>query len=212
MDLYYFPLSTYSQKVLIALKEKGLSAKLNIINMFNPEEKSAYINDVYPLGKIPLLVREDGWMIPESSIIVEYLDTHFDSGTQLIPADKELSRQTRFYDRVSDLYFNDAITTLLFQARREEADRIPEKIEAATFNLNCTYGYFNDILGKQTWLMGDNFSMADCAAIPALYYAQESAPFDEFENIVRYWQQAQERPSYKEVLEEAQPYLKDFGF
>lgn len=212
MELHYFPLSTYSQKVLIALKEKQISFTPKLVNLFNPDEKTAYRENVFPLGKIPLLVREDGWLFPESSIIIEYLDTNFDTGTQLIPDDKEAARQTRFFDRTSDLYLNDAVTTLLFQGLRPKEEQVQERIEDAKFHLQCTYGYYDQMLASKSWLAGENFSMADCAAIPPLFYAQKVAPFKEHENLTRYWEQALNRTSYKEVLEEAEPFLKDFPF
>ena len=72
MKLYYYPLSTYSQKVLIALYEKQLEFESELVFLFDPEAATSY-KEIYPLGKIPLLVNEED-MVPESSIIVEYLD------------------------------------------------------------------------------------------------------------------------------------------
>ena len=104
MKLYYHPLSSYSRKVLIALAEKQLSVETEEVNLFDPEVKAAFKTDVNPFGKVPVLKLENpDWMIPESSIIIEYLDGHYDSGTRLIPEDKDLARQARFHDRIECL-------------------------------------------------------------------------------------------------------------
>src|SRR5262245_40342691 len=108
MKLYYHPLSTYSQKTVMAFHEKEVSFTPEIINVFDPTAHAAY-RAVNPLGKVPMLVLDDDWKIPESSIIIEYLDTHFSTGTRLIPEDKDLARQTRFRDRMADLYINDSV-------------------------------------------------------------------------------------------------------
>src|SRR5689334_20819066 len=97
MKLYYNPVSPYSQKALTAFYEKNVSFEPEIVNFRDPAAMEAY-RKVNPLGKVPTLVLEDGWKIPESTIIIEYLEDHF-TGKQLIPAEKDAARQTRFHDR-----------------------------------------------------------------------------------------------------------------
>ena len=99
MKLYYHPLSTYSQKVLIALHEKGLEFEPEIVHLMEPDARKRYL-DIYPMGKIPMLMTGDDHMIPESSIIIEYLDGL--GGPRLIPEDAEQARKTRFKDRMFD--------------------------------------------------------------------------------------------------------------
>lgn len=207
MKFYYFPLSTYAQKTLMALYEKQVDFEPVIVDLRDSDQRSEY-RKVYPLGKIPLLVRDDDWLIPESTIIIEYIDTHFDSGQRLIPEDKDKARQVRFMDRMSDLYLNETIATLVFQGWKPEADRDQERIDAAKFRAGVMYDYLNKTLEGKDWLMGE-FSMADCAAAPPLLYAQQVFPFDEHANIVSYWERVQKRPSYRKVLAEAQPYLEE---
>ena len=84
MKLYYYPLSTYCQKVLIALYEKSVDFTPERVSLMDDAERDAY-RKIYPLGKIPLLVLDDGHWVPESSIIVEYLDTHFSRRTEAHP-------------------------------------------------------------------------------------------------------------------------------
>src|SRR5688572_18129698 len=100
MKLYYYPLSRYSQKVLLALYEKQVAFTPIVLYPGNPDER-AELRKLTPLGKVPLLVLDDGWKIPESTIIIEYLDAHA-KGARLIPEDRDLARQTRFHDRIAD--------------------------------------------------------------------------------------------------------------
>lgn len=207
MKLYYNPLSTYSQKVLIALYEKDIPFEGEIVDLMNPEKKEAY-RKVYPLGKIPLLIRDDGWKIPESSIIIEFLDTSSERGPRLLPADPDASRRTRFTDRMYDLYVNDSVTTLLFQSMKPEEQRDAERIEKARFYLETMYTFLDQDLKDRTWAMGEEFSLADCAASAALFYAGYTFPFDRFPAVQAYFGRLQERPAIRRVAEEAAPYVK----
>ncbi len=206
MKLYYYPLSTYCQKVLIALYEKSVGFTPELVSLMNDTERDAY-RKIYPLGKIPLLVLDDGHWVPESSIIVEYLDTHFTDGPKLIPDELDLSRQVRFKDRMYDLYLNDSVATLVFESWKPESERNQELIERSHFRIGVMYDFMEMNLEKQTWTNGETFTMGDCAAAPPLFYAREMAPFEEHPNIAAYWQRLQERPSIRRVLEEAAPYL-----
>lgn len=208
MKLYYYPLSTYCQKVLIALYEKSVDFTPELVSLMDDAERDAY-RKIYPLGKIPLLVLDDGHWVPESSIIVEYLDTHFSDGPKLIPDDLDLSRQVRLKDRIYDLYLNDSVATLVFESWKPESERNQELIVRSRFRIGVMYDFMEMNLEKQTWTNGEEFTLGDCAAAPPLFYAREMAPFDERPNIVAYWQRLQERPSIHRVLDEAAPYLAE---
>ncbi len=206
LKLYYHPLSTYSQKTLFALHEKGVSFTPEIVDLMNPEGRAAYVK-VYPMGKIPLLTLEDGWAIPESSIIIEYLDTHFDSGTRLIPEDKDLARRCRFHDRQFDLYVNEPFTKIFFDGFRPEAERDAKGVAQAKERLDLMYTYFDKLLAGKTWVLGETFSMADCAAAPCLGYLRSAYPYTAYANLEAYWGRLAERPAFKKVLAEAEPHI-----
>ena len=208
MKLYYFPLSTYSQKVLTALYEKEVEFESEQVRLFDQAERERY-REIYPLGRIPLLVLDDGHLIPESSIIVEYLDTNLDGGPRLIPSAPDEARQTRFHDRMLDLYLNDSIASLLFQSWKPEEARDRELIERSRFRAGVMYDFLEHRLDGRTWLMGEDFTMADCAAGPALLYAGNLFPFAERPALAAYWERLHARPSYARVLEEADPYLRE---
>ena len=202
MKFYYNPLSTYSQKALIALYEKDVSFEPMLVNLMDPASRGEY-ESVYPIGKVPLLQLDDEHLIPESSIIIEYLEGHYPSGTRLIPADIDAARQVRFMDRMSDLYLNNSAVTLLFQkiGFRQSSE---EELARANKYLHLSYENLDKRLAGQDWVCGD-FSMADCATIPSLYYCQFTVPFSNYPNLLKYFERAQQRPSYTKVMAEFVP-------
>jgi glutathione S-transferase len=207
MKLYYNPLSTYSQKALIALYEKGIDFTPEFVDLASQEARAAF-QKVNALGKVPFLLADDGWQVPESTSIIEYLDEEFPDSPPLIPrSGRGAARQVRFMDRLTDLYFNDPVVDLLFQ-QIGFRPRDDEKAERSRRYVQLTYSHWDKRLASQPWLCGAAFTMADCAAIPCLYYAQTVAPFGSYANISAYWQRALSRPSYKRVLAEFEPIWK----
>lgn len=209
MKLYYNPVSTYSQKALMGFYEKQVEFEPQVVNLGDAASKEKY-RKIYPMGKVPLLMRDDGWLIPESTIILEFLDGNFSKGTKLIPDDKEKARQTRFFDRMCDLYIDDSIVTLFFEGLKPEGQRNQEAMEKARFRATTMYEFLDKHLEGKTWLMGDSFTMADCAAAPGLGYATQVFPFAQYKNLTSYWNRLSERPSYQKVMKEAAPVLAQF--
>lgn len=203
MKLYYSPVSTYSQKALIALYEKGIPFEPEVVNLMSPEARTAY-EAIYPLGKVPFLKCDDGWEVPESTIIIEFLEDRYPETPRLIPAEREAARQVRFIDRMCDWYVNEPVVELLFQKigfRPADENRAAKARKQVALN----YGYMEHRLANQDWVCASGFSMADCALIPPLFYAQFSAPFADRPALARYWERAQQRPSYQRVASEFVP-------
>jgi glutathione S-transferase len=209
MHLYFNHVSPYSQKTLIALYEKGVTFTPHLVNVMEPEGRAAY-RKLYPLGKLPLLVDEDR-TIPESSIVIEYVDQRFSAGPRLIPADPEGGRRVRFHDRMFDLYLTDQVGTIFFDGRKPPEKRNEEAVAKARETIDVMYAYLDGHLAKNTWAYGDTFSMADCAAAPALGYLRGIQPFAKHERITAYWGRLSERPSVARVLAEAAPFLAAMG-
>lgn len=206
MKLYYNPLSTYSQKVMIAFNEKGITYTPEVVDLMSPEGRAAY-EQVNPFGKVPFIKPSEDWRVPESTSIIEYLEDKFPDKPRLIPAGGDAARQVRFMDRMSDLYYNDPVVELLFQQigfRAKDEDRAAR----ARKHIATTYSHWDKRLASQPWMCGDSFSMADCSAIPAMYYAQNIAPFAAHPNVLAYWQRALKRPSYVKVTDEFEPIWK----
>ncbi|MCU1280756.1 MAG: glutathione S-transferase [bacterium] len=208
MKLYYFPLSPYSQKALIALEEKGAKYDTEIIDVGDAAVRAEYVK-VNRLGKVPFLLDEArDWKVPESSIIIEYVDRHCPGGTALIPSDPELSRQARFHDRLFDLYVTEQALKLFFDSRRPEDKRDPLGVEMAQKRLDNVYGLLDEILAKKNkWILGDDFSIGDVAAAPALAIARMMRPFDAHKNVVAYLGRLSERPSVHKAFKQAQEFM-----
>jgi len=211
LELYFHPLSSFCQKVLVAFYENDIPFEPHIVDLAN-ETSRAELKKVWPIGKFPVLrdhARDR--TIPESSIIIEYLAQHYPGRTQLVPADTDLARQTRMRDRFYDLYVNVPMQKVVADRLRPAGTHDPHGVEEARTLLRTALGMIEQDMGTKTWAMGDAFTMADCAAAPAMFYANLVVPFgDTHKNAAAYLGRLMERPSFARAVEEAQPYFALF--
>ena len=208
MDLYFSYTSTYSQKVLLGMYEKSVPFNPIQVDLADAQAHAAY-RELYPFGKVPLLVRDDGRMIPESSIILDYIDHRFPRGPQLIPADHEQALQVRLIDRMCDLYLNDAVVSLILESWKLPGQQEVDIIDKSTEKVGLMYRYLEDHLEGRNFLTGDSFTLADCAAIPPLYYARAFADFASIPNVQAYWERVSQRPAFVRLMKEAEPYVRE---
>jgi len=209
LTLYFHPLSSFCQKVLVALYENETPFERSIVDLADADS-SARFKKVWPIGKFPVL-RDDAkdQTVPESSIIIEYLAQHYPGRTQLVPADPELARQTRMRDRFYDLYVNVPMQKVVTDRLRPSGLNDFHGLEEAKALLQTACGMIDQKMATKTWAMGDAFSMADCAAAPSLFYANMVMPFgDTCKNAAAYLARLMQRPSFARALEEAQPYFR----
>jgi glutathione S-transferase len=209
LTLYFHPLSSFSQKALIALYENETPFERSIVDLADANSSEQF-KKVWPIGKFPVL-RDDAKdrTVPESSIIIEYLAQHYPGRTQLVPADPELARQTRMRDRFYDLYVNVPMQKVVTDRLRPAGRNDLHGVEEAKALLQTACGLVDQEMATKTWAMGDEFSMADCAAAPSLFYANMVMPFgDTYKNAVAYLGRLMKRPSFARALEEAQPYFR----
>jgi glutathione S-transferase len=209
--LYCHPLSSFCQKALIALYENDTPFELRIVDLGN-EASRAEFKTIWPIGKFPVLRDEaKGLTIPESSIIIEYLSLHYPGKSRLVPADAELAWQTRLRDRFYDLYVHDPMQKVVGDRLRPASSKDPYGVEQAQARIRTAYGMIDAEMATRIWAMGDAFSMADCAAAPALFYANLVVPFgDTHKNVARYFGRLMERPSFARAVTEAKPYFHLF--
>jgi glutathione S-transferase len=211
LKLYFHPLSSFCQKVLIAFYENDIPFEPQIVDLLD-EASSAEFKKIWPIGKFPVL-RDDARdrTIPESSIIIEYLAQHYPGKTQLVPADADLARQTRLRDRFFDLYVNVPVQKIVTDRLRPAGQNDPYGVEQAKMLLQTAYGMVDQEMATKTWAMGDAFSMPDCAAAPSLFYANKVMPFGAtHKNLAGYFDRLMERPSFARAVREAQPYFELF--
>jgi len=211
LKLYLHPLSSFCWKALIALYENDTPFTPIVVDLGN-ETSRAKFKEVWPIGKFPVLRDEaNERTVPESSIIIEYLDMHYPGRTKLVPADPELARQVRFRDRFYDLHLHMSMQKVVGDRLRPESKRDPYGVEQAKALMQTAYGMIERDMGDKTWAMGDAFTMADCAAAPALFYANKVLPFgDAQKNVASYFGRLLERPSFARTVKEAEPYFSLF--
>ncbi len=207
LKLYFHPLASYCQKVLIALYENDTRFEPHIVDLADATS-SADFKKIWPIGKFPVLRDEArDRTIPESSIIIEYLAQHYPGRTQLVPADADLARQTRLRDRFYDLYVSEPMSKIVTDRLRPAGKNDPHGVAQAKTLLQTACGMIEREMAAKVWATGDRFSMADCAAAPALYYANLVMPFgDTHKNAAAYLGRLMERPSFARAVKEAEPY------
>ena len=211
LKLFFHPLSSFCHKVLIALYENDTAFEPHIVDLGNEISRAEFLQ-VWPIGKFPVLRDEARHQtIPESSIIIEYLAQHYPGKAALVPADADLARETRLRDRYYDLHVQVPMQKIVGDRLRPEGKNDPHGVGQAKASLMTAYTMIEQDMATQTWAMGDQFSMADCAAAPALFYANMVLPFsDTHKNVATYFDRLMQRPSFIRVLKEAQPYFKLF--
>ena len=209
--LHAHPLSSYCWKVLVALYEKGTDFEFQMVNLGDPEARAAFAA-LWPMTKMPVLEdRSRGIALPETSIIIEYLDTHHPGATQLGPADADAARDVRLWDRIFDLYVQTPMQKIVGDRLRPADQRDGFGVaEARTALAKALDMVDREVTGK-TWARGEAFTLADCAATPALFYADKVLPVGEtWPNASALLDRLKARPSVARVLAEAEPYFQYF--
>ena len=211
LKLYLHPLSSFCQKVLIALYENGTSFQPHIVDLSKPDAAAAF-KKVWPLGKFPVLQDEArGRTVPESSIIIEYLDLHYPGPTRFVPQDAKLAIRTRQLDRLFDLDVNVPVGKIVTDRLRPTGKSDALGVEAARAQMQTALGIIEREVATNEWATGATFSMADCAAAPALFYADLLMPLTpNYKATAAYLDRLRLRPSFARAIKEAEPYLAFF--
>ena len=208
LTLHYHPLASYCWKALIALYENDTPFTPNLVDLGNPAQRAALVK-LWGIGKFPVL-QDDARnaIVPESSIIIEYLDRHYSGRTRFIPEDQGRALQTRLRDRFYDLYVHLPMQKITGD-RLRPADRTdPHGVEEAKAQLRMSYAILDQQMAQGGWAAGEDFSLADCAAAPALFYGSMVVPFGtEHKHLKSYFERLKTRPSFARVLQEAEPYF-----
>lgn len=207
LELFLHPLSSYCHKVLIAFYENDIPFQVKRID--DPTVAREF-EALSPLKKFPILRdQKRGQVVPESSIIIEYLQIHFPGKVKLIPDDPDLAWQVRLRDRFYDSYLHSAMQAFAGDRLRPEGKRDAYGVDQARAMFVKALGQVDAEMAQKTWAMGDTFTMADCAAAPAIFYGNRFyGPFRETHpNALAYLDRLMARPSYARALEEAKPFM-----
>jgi glutathione S-transferase len=211
LKLYFHPLASFCHKALIAFYENGIPFEPVMVDLLD-ERSSAAFRAVWPMAKMPVLRDETrDRTVAESTIIIEYLDAHYPGTTRLLPADPDGAWQTRMWDRFYDHYVQEPMQKIVTDRLRPAGRNDAYGVAQAKAQLDQAYAVIEQEMAAKTWMMGDAFTLADCAAAPALFYANTVVPFGETQNrLTAYLGRLTARPSFARVLEEAEPYFRLF--
>ena len=207
LTLYAHPFASYCWKPLIALYENAIPFTYRVV-----EDAAGWaeLESLWPIRKFPLL-RDGEATITESSIIVEYLMRHYPGATPLIPLADDAALTVRFMDRFFDNYVMTPMQTLVADRMRTQSERDAKGVADAGRMLDVAYGWLEKRLTPQGWAAGGSFSLADCAAAPALFYADWVHPLDDrYPGVRAYRARVLARSSVARVVGEARPYRKLF--
>ena len=209
LTLHYHPLSSFCWKALVALYENGVPFTPKLVDLGNAAERDALVK-LWGIGKFPVLQDDArGEVVPESSIIIEYLDRHYPGRGRLVPDDADRALQTRLRDRFYDLYVHLPMQKIMVDRLRAGDKQDLHGVAEARAQLRTSYGMIEQQMSGGGWAMGGDFSLSDCAALPALFYGSMVEPLgDNNKNVTAYFERLKARPSVARVIEEAEPYFK----
>jgi glutathione S-transferase len=196
LTLYEHPFALYCQKVLVALNELGV--EYDVLEEQRDFDR-AQLAELWPPASIPVL-RDGERIIGETSIIIEYV-----AGDRLVP-----SLESRLWDRICDQYLSDAVQTIVADTFLQRFDE--GTVAQARSQLGMAYGMLEAQLATKEFLAGDEFTIADCAAAPGLFFALAIHPWDEgtHPQLTRYYRALAQRPSFAKVIADARPYRQLF--
>ncbi|MGE0803917.1 MAG: glutathione S-transferase family protein [Burkholderiaceae bacterium] len=203
--LYGHPFSSYTQKVLIALYENDTPFEFRCIGPETPQHSADWLRR-WPLRKFPLLV--DGERdLAETSIIIEYLQLRHPGPVHLLPADPLAALDVRFLDRFFDLHVMNAAQHAVDGALTGDPVKRRDGMALAVEKLQRAYAWLDGQLADRTWAVGAEFTLADCAAAPSLFYADWVHPIaDSFAVLRAYRSRLLARPSFARAVDEARPF------
>jgi glutathione S-transferase len=211
--LHMHPLASYCHKVLIALYENETPFTPRIVDLGDAQARADFAA-LWPTAKIPLLQdTARARIVPETSIMIEYLDRHYPGRKPLLPADADARLEARLWDRLFDSYVMTPTQNIVANRLRSESERDPRSVSEATATLHMAYDLIERHMAFRQWAAGDAFSLADCAASPALFYASIIVPFAPTHvHLAAYFDRLMSRPSVARTITEARPYFHYFPF
>jgi glutathione S-transferase len=208
LTLHGHPLSTYCMKVAMALYEAGTPFRHALVELGDPAARERFYA-LWPLGKMPVLrdeARDE--TVPETSAILEYLSLHYPGEAELTPTAADRAWRARLAERIYDLHVQTPMQKIVGDRLRPADQKDPFGVAEARAQLARTLDYLDGQMAERTWAIGEAFTVADCAAAPALFYADKVLPFAATHpNVWAYFERLKVRPSFARTLSEAEPYF-----
>ena len=209
LALYGHPFASFVWKPLIALYERDVTFEFRMVDPDHPENQ-ARIAALSPTGKFPALIDGDR-EITQSNAVIEYLDLFHGNGTPMVPEDPREALEARMMADVFDDYVNAPMQGIVGNALRGDDERDPRGVVDAHATLDRCYAWLEPRLQAKEWAAGGRFTIADCAAAPALFYADWVHPISErYAELAAYRARLLSRSSVSRVVDEARPYRSFF--
>lgn len=208
VKLYYHPLASFCWKVLIAFYENDVPFEPVLVDLGDEASRNAFFA-VYPIGKFPV-IEENGRVIPGSSSVIEYLAAHHPGHVRLVPDHADAALEVRIWDRFYDSYVHEEMQKIVLDRLRPGDQSDSLGVAQAREQIRASYAVLDREMAAKEWAAGSSFSMADCAAAPALFYANKVEGIGAHANVARYLERLKARASFARVLTEAEPYFKLF--
>lgn len=208
LQLFGHPFSSYTQKVLIALWADGTAFDYRHLGPEYPENGEE-LKQLWPFNQFPLLLDRDQ-VVVESTCIIEHLQAHHPGPDRWIP-EGDPGRRVRFLDRVFDLRVMSPMQAVVGDALRPADQRDPYGVAQARERLRTAYDWLEKELAADGWAAGEQFTLADCAAAPSLFYAdwvEEIGP--DRPRLSAYRARLLSHPAVARAVDEGRPYRAFF--
>lgn len=211
MKLYALTLSPYAARVRLALRLKGLPYEQEA--PLGGSTHSAEYLALNPIGKLPLLITDDGRPIAESETIIDWLEDRFPTPS-LIPRDEATLLQMRNAIRTLELYAVPALSRLFGQMN--PASRKDQVVEAEMAQLRQGLSLVQHFVGEGGFVAGDRASKGDCMVLPTLLLCGIAGQMfgvadivAEFPGLTAYVARARTHPAMGAVWDETATALRE---
>lgn len=211
--LYIHPLASFCHKVLIAFYENEVPFTAETVDLMSPGEAADHLAR-WPVGKIPVLYDSNrDRIVAETSVIIEYVGERYPGAAPMLPDDPEARLEARLWDRFFDFYVSQPMQKIVTDRIRPEGENDAYGVGEARRTLDTAYAMIERRMAGRTWACGDAFTIADCAALPGLFFAGIVQPFPpSSENLAAYFERLLARPSVRRTLAEARPFFSMFPY
>lgn len=210
MKLYNNNLSPFSARCRMMLYAKGI--EMEMIDPFADLEPDVF-KALTPLAKVPTLETDDGWILPESETICEYLE-ELHPEPSLLPTDPKERAMVRLLGRIGDLYMLAPLTTLFGNIDPSQRDH--DKVVAAFTELKTSLGWLDHYLDGSGHAVGGKLTLADCALVPILFFVRKMPELfgksvcllDAHPDATSYWKGIFDEPVVNRIYEEMDNAMK----
>jgi glutathione S-transferase len=205
IQLYGHPFAAFVWKALVAAYERSVPFTFCMVDS-DHAENTARMAELSPTGQFPALT-DGNLAITQSNAVVEYLD-RFGNAPPMIPTDARTALEARMLADVFDSYVAGPMQQIVGEALRPVDQRDPRRVDEAKANLDKSYAWLSARIGE-AWAAGDKFSIVECAAAPALFYADwvHQIPGGALKS---YRARLLAHPAVVRVVDEARPYRAFF--